>query len=41
MDWALGIGMSGLASSANNSERTKNEFATLSMLKQQMDAEQL
>ncbi len=41
MDWALGIGMSGLASSANNSERTKNEFATLNMLKQQMDAEQL
>ena len=33
--------MSGLASSANNSEKTKNEFATLSMLKQQMDAEQL
>ena len=41
MDWALGIGMSGLASSANKSERTKNEFATLQMLKQQMDAEEL
>ena len=41
MDWALGYGMTGLVNSSNNSERTKNEFATLQMLKQQMDAEQL
>lgn len=40
MDWALGMGMIGLANSTSNSERTKNEFATLNMLKQQMDAEQ-